>query len=125
MNVLGRADVYTARGLSGDQDPRLAGQLSRQHYFLDIALRQTLGWCLAGRRFDLEFLNEFVGIFGDDAQDEDAGAGKRLLVVIPQEGVFGNGKLLDHAILHPLFGDIGQHLFGQGSGRLASHVFTI
>jgi hypothetical protein len=78
------------------------------------------GWCL-----DLEILDELIGVVRDNAQTKEAVAGKGRPGKVAQHLVLRHGELLDDAVPHPLFRDVGQVLPGQGSGQLAGHVLAL
>jgi hypothetical protein len=42
-HIFGRADVEAAGGLRGEDDARVAGDLARQHHFLNVAAGEVLG----------------------------------------------------------------------------------
>ena len=121
-DVFRRADVEAAGGLRSDDHARVAGDLTRQDHLLDIAAGEIPGQRVARGCLDLEFFDQFIGMPGNVAQVQKAGAGKRLFLMFAQDHVFRDSEILDHAVPHAFFGDVGKHAVGQVAGGKARDI---
>ena len=50
-----------------------------------------------------------IGVVGDAPQVQESAAGERRILMLPQDDVLRDGELLDHAVPHALFRDVGEH----------------
>src|SRR2546428_5514065 len=106
VDVLGRRDIETARGLADDDEPRLLGDLAAEAALLLVAARQRADDGARVRRPHVELLREAVAVLRDRVALQHAASRVRQLVLLSKDEVVGDVERHDEAFDAPFLGNV-------------------
>src|SRR5581483_10563268 len=106
VHVLDRADVQAARRLSGDQDLRVARDLTRDDHLLLVPAGEGAGARPRAAAADVEVLDQLPGAGDEAARVQPAPLRIGLLRVVVERDVLRDRELEHEAAALPVLGDV-------------------